>query len=292
MPWIQMSIQIDPDHADEISASLEAAGAVSVTLEDGGDEPVLEPGPGETPLWRRVVATALFELDTPDICESLSAARGYASRSGYHLSALGERPWEREWLKDFQPMRFGERLWICPGDQPPPEGGGVVVRLDPGLAFGTGTHPTTALCLEWLEGRPLDGRDVVDFGCGSGILAIAAARLGARTVFCVDNDEQALIATRENGVANGVGDRLSIAGPDQALPPADVLVSNILSGPLVELARQFAASVRSGGAIVLSGILGRQADEVAAAYAPWFDLEAPAERDQWIRLSGQRREND
>lgn len=290
MPWIQISVQIDPDHADEISAALEAAGAGAVTLEDAGDDPVLEPGPGETPLWNRVVATALFELDTPGISESLAATRGWASRRGYHLSALAERPWEREWLRDFEPMRFGERLWVCPGDQSPPGSDAVIVRLDPGLAFGTGTHPTTALCLEWLDRQPPTGQDVVDFGCGSGILGIAAARLGARTVFCVDNDEQALIATRENAIANGVADRLCIADPVAGLEPSDLLVSNILSGPLTELAPRFAASVRAGGAIVLSGILAGQADEVAAAYAPWFDLDVPAEREKWIRLSGHRRE--
>jgi ribosomal protein L11 methyltransferase len=290
--WIQISIRIDPAHAEETGDGLEAAGAIAVTLEDAGDDPVLEPAPGETPLWRDVVATALFDLNTPGICECLLASRGWASRRGFHLSLLADRPWEREWLRDFGPMRFGERLWVCPGDRTPPADDVTVIRLDPGLAFGTGTHPTTALCLEWLDRHPPAGMSVVDFGCGSGILGIAAAKLGATRVWCVDNDEQAVVATRDNARANGVAGRLQVADPVPPLPRVDLLVSNILSGPLKALAPRFADSVAAGGTIVLSGILAGQAEEVAAVYAPWFTLEPPAERDQWIRLSGQRREND
>lgn len=291
MPWIQISIRIDPARADETSAALEAAGALAVTMEDAGDHPVLEPGSGETPLWPEVIATVLFDLESPDLCETLAATRTKASGRGFHLSVLDDRPWEREWLRDFHPMRFGERLWVCPGDVKPPVADAVVIRLDPGLAFGTGTHPTTALCLDWLDEHRPQGKTVVDFGCGSGILGIAAARLGARTVLCVDSDPQALAATSENAARNGVADRLDVTDPQPPLPETDLLIANILSGPLIELAPRFATCISAGGTVVLSGILAGQADTVAAAYAPWFDLDRPAERDEWVRLSGRRREN-
>ena len=208
----------------------------------------------------------------------------------HRIEQLEDRDWAREWLKDFKPMRFGTRLWICPTAYTPPEPDAVNLSLDPGLAFGTGTHATTALCLEWLDGHDLRDRLVVDYGCGSGILAIAAARLGAREVWAVDNDPQALVASRDNAARNGVMDRLHICLPP-AFPAlqADVLLANILAGPLVSLAQLFAACLRPGGRLVLSGILKTQEPDIRRAYqADFAELEV-ASKDDWIRVSGIRR---
>jgi ribosomal protein L11 methyltransferase len=202
--------------------------------------------------------------------------------------------WEREWLKDFHPMRFGQRLWICPGGQrpalDPAAAAPCLIELDPGLAFGTGTHPTTALCLEWLDGATLQDRFVVDYGCGSGVLAIAALKLGACAALAIDIDPQALLATRENAARNDVSERLIVGGPDEAQrAPAEVLLANILAEPLLELAPALAERVAAGGAVVLSGILQRQAAPVASRYAAWFDMRPATVRDDWALLYGVRR---
>jgi ribosomal protein L11 methyltransferase len=280
---------------DAAENALIEAGALAVTLCDAGDAPVLEPGPGETPLWPAVRVTGLF----PGSGDALAlVARLAAALPGtqWHVQGLGERAWEREWLKDFRPRRFGTRLWVAPLDVTAPEDG-VVLRLDPGLAFGTGHHDTTALCLEWLDGLAggdrLAGAVVVDYGCGSGILAIAALKLGAARAVAVDNDPQALAATTANAARNGVGERLTACAPeglDAALGgrPADVLVANILAGPLVELAPRFAAALGRGGRIALSGILAGQEARVLSACAPDFEMDAPCTREEWIRLQGTR----
>jgi ribosomal protein L11 methyltransferase len=207
---------------------------------------------------------------------------------------IADRAWEREWLKDFRPMRFGQRLWICPGGQRPQLASSAVqpclIELDPGLAFGTGTHPTTALCLEWLDAARLQGRFVVDYGCGSGVLAIAALKLGARAALAIDIDPQALIATRDNAVRNGVADLLTVSGPREGQQaPADVLLANILAEPLLELAPAFAERVAAGGSVVLSGILQGQTAPVASRYAAWFDMRPATVRDDWALLYGVRR---
>jgi len=292
MSWLQISFDVDSSEADLAAERLESAGASSVTFADAGDQPVLEPGPGETPLWPRIQISALFPLaaDPRSIDLNLNQPAPLSSRSGLFVSLLGDRDWEREWLRDFGPMRFGDRLWVCPGGQEPPSDDGIIVRLDPGLAFGTGTHPTTALCLEWLDGADLDGRTVVDYGCGSGILAISAALLGAHRVIAVDNDPQALTATRDNARRNGVAERLEICQPS-GMPAveADVVLANILSGPLQTLAPTLTAITRPGGELVLSGLLAEQADLVASAYGSGFDLEARTEDQGWVRLAARRR---
>jgi ribosomal protein L11 methyltransferase len=292
MSWLQISFDVDSSEAELAADRLESAGASSVSFADAGDQPVLEPAPGETPLWPRIQVSALFPLatDPAHIDRSLNQPAPLNSRSGLCVTRLDDRDWEREWLRDFGPMRFGERLWVCPGDQLPQSGGGVVVRLDPGLAFGTGTHPTTALCLEWLDGADLDGRTVVDYGCGSGILGIAAALLGARRVIAIDNDPQALIATRDNARRNGVDQRVEVC-PPAGLPAieADVVLANILSGPLQALAPTLAAITRPGGDLVLSGLLAGQADEVAAAYESGFRPNTRTEDQGWVRLTACRR---
>jgi ribosomal protein L11 methyltransferase len=205
------------------------------------------------------------------------------------IEAVEDRVWEREWLKDFRPMRFGRHLWVCPGGQPPGESGAIVLELDPGLSFGTGTHATTAMCLEWLDGFPLAGLRVLDYGCGSGILALAALKLGAASACAVDVDPQALIATRDNARRNGLAGRLEIReGGDAASGPFDLVLANILAGPLRQLAPEL-ARLCPAGTVLLAGLLDAQAAEVADAYGPWFDIETAARRDGWIALTGHRR---
>ena len=290
MPFLQLTLDIGraaPEPCEDVLFDL---GALSVTLEDAADDPVLEPAPGETPLWPTIRIKALFPADA-----DRDGIRGAVARHLPHAAAprfeeVADKAWEREWLKDFGPMRFGRRLWVCPGGLPAGSVDAVRVELDPGLAFGTGTHPTTAMCLDWLDGHELAGRDVVDYGCGSGILAIAALKLGAVRALAVDIDPQALIATRENAQRNQVVSGLTVTG-DAALPDrsTDLLIANILAGPLVDLAPGFAAAVRPGAAIILSGILAEQADAVTAAYRAWFDIALTATREGWGLLSGRRR---
>jgi ribosomal protein L11 methyltransferase len=291
MPHLQLTIDIDRHAPEPIEDALFELGALSVTLVDAADDPVLEPAPGETPLWPTITVKAIFDSATDPIAlQAALSERLPPSLPPPRFETLPDKAWEREWLKDFRPMQFGHRLWVCPGGLPAGDPNGIRIELDPGLAFGTGTHPTTALCLEWLESAALDGRSIVDYGCGSGILAIAAALLGAAEVRAVDIDPQALIATEANAGRNGVRAKLQITR-DHDLPRAgtDVLVANILAGPLVELAPAFAAAVRSGGQIALSGILTGQANTVTAAYRPWFDIALTATRDGWTLLAGQRR---
>jgi ribosomal protein L11 methyltransferase len=307
MPFIQLILPIGAADPEPYEDALLEAGASSITLEDEGDDPVLEPLPGTTPLWPRVRLKALFdsEVDTTQLLLSVAATLGEALSEPLRdarFETLADRAWEREWLKDFKPMRFGQRLWICPGGQlpsdpsltanrqPPTANRPVLIELDPGLAFGTGTHPTTALCLEWLDSAAVADKRVIDYGCGSGILAIAAAKLGATAVNAVDIDPQALIATRDNAERNGVAQLITpqlVADAD--LVPADILLANILAGPLESLAPTFAALVRTGGRLVLSGILQNQAEAVATTYAPWFDIAPVVARDDWARLDGVRR---
>jgi ribosomal protein L11 methyltransferase len=289
VPHLQLTIDLGPRDPAPYEDVLFDLGALSVTLEDAADDPVLEPAPGATPLWPTVIVKALFD-------ESADAAR----IAGALANALPEAPvpraelvpdkaWEREWLRDFGPMRFGHRLWVCPGGMPAGDGEAIRIELDPGLAFGSGTHPTTALCLEWLDAQPLAGASVVDYGCGSGILAIAAARLGARHVRAVDIDPQALIATAGNAARNHVADVVEATGDPRLAPAgADALLANILAGPLVDLAPRFAEAVAPGGRIALSGLLREQADAVTAAYRPCFHIGPAIERDGWILLAGRR----
>ncbi|MGH8261616.1 MAG: 50S ribosomal protein L11 methyltransferase, partial [Steroidobacteraceae bacterium] len=270
------------------------AGALSVTLSDAADDPVLEPAPGEVRLWRTTRVVALFPIDAAPAATARAIAATLALPPGRIVAgAVADRVWEREWLAHFHAMRFGRRLWVAPHHETVEDADAVVVRLDPGLAFGTGTHPTTAMCLEWLDAHLAPGSRVIDFGCGSGILALAAARLGAARVECFDIDPQALTATAGNAVANGVEDRIAVMPHDADLADgADVLLANILSEPLRALAPRFARLVRSGGRIVLAGLLAPQADEVTEAYRAWFDMARFGARDDWVGLTGARRSRD
>ncbi len=299
MPWLQITLATDRERATLIEAALENIGALAVTLGDAGDEPQLEPPPGATPLWGQLQITALF---APDEASRKEVEILVSSLAG-HLAApprferIEDQAWEHTWRDDFAPTRFGKRLWVCPhGERPPDEQPDqVIVALDPGLAFGTGHHPTTALCLKWLDSADLTGTRLIDYGCGSGILAIAALKLGAAQALAVDHDPQALEATRANATENGVASRLRCLTPCDTLPSApdeqaDYLVANILAGPLIELAPRLAACLRPGGALALSGLLLDQIESVAAAYAPWLDLEPPEICEDWVLLTGRRRE--
>lgn len=289
MAWIELAVASRyPDFAEAV---LEACGAASVTMTDAADVPVLEPAPGETPLWPATITRGLFVAgtDLDAVRAALAEQLPDGADAEITLHPVEDRDWVRAWLDHAQPLPFGERLWICPSGHTVTAENAVIVHLDPGLAFGTGTHPSTAMCLEWLATHDVTDQRVLDYGCGSGVLAIAALKLGARDAIGVDIDPQALIATRDNAEINGVAERMICADIAQAVDDVvDIVLANILARPLIELAPTLANRVRPGGAIVLAGLLERQADEVRAAYAPWFEFEADGRKDGWNRLSGRR----
>ena len=292
--------------AESVEAALCETGATAITFSDRGDEPVLEPRPDEIRLWSDTLVRALFDQSIP-AAQSLGRL---AQLLGAHITefatvrAIESRDWERVWLTDWKSLRFGRRLWVCPtAAEPPDDPDAVVVRLDPGLAFGTGTHPTTALCLQILDSLPVSGRNVIDYGCGSGILGIAALKLGAAHVTAVDLDPQALLATRDNAMRNGVSANIDVQGVDMedagphggphgsphgGLRPAYCVMANILAGPLIELAPKLTAACESGGFLLLSGLLKTQAYEVKAAYAHGFDMVQVVERDDWCCIYSRR----
>ncbi len=291
MNWHQIVIELGHEPPGRAEAACLALGAIALSYGDAGDEALLEPAPGETPLWNEVRLKALFaeSAEARVIAATLTAVLALPD-DAIHVEQIADRVWEREWLRDFRPMRFGQRLWVCPAGQPPGDAAAVVIELDPGLAFGTGTHATTALCLEWLDGYGLEGRQLLDYGCGSGILALAALALGAAGATAFDIDPQAIIATRENAAKNALAGRLEVLQDASDIRgPFDVVVANILAQPLVALAPRLAGHCRAGGAILLAGMLDGQGDEVARAYGPWFDIETAARREAWITLAGRRR---
>lgn len=291
MPFLELTLDLadrDPQTAEDACF---AAGALSVTFSDARDDAVLEPAPGELRLWPATRLQALFagDADPGTAARAVSEALGIP-KTALDLRTVADRVWELEWREHFHAMRFGRRLWIAPSHETVAQTDAIVVRLDPGLAFGTGTHPTTAMCLAWLDAHLSHGERVIDYGCGSGVLALAAAKLGVRQVQCWDIDPQALSATRSNVAQNDLVDRVVTVARDEALEAgADVLVANILSGPLCELAPRFAALVRAGGRVVLAGLLHSQAAQVTQAYRAWFDMERFAEHEPWVGLAGVRR---
>jgi ribosomal protein L11 methyltransferase len=291
MEWRQFVISLESMEPDRVEEVLLRHGAQSVTLSDAGNDPVLEPLPGATPLWSDTRVTALFAADSDferlrtDLEETLAIDALPENR----VEVLTDRAWEREWLKDFRPIRFGERLWVSPEGFTVDADDAVVVRLDPGLAFGTGTHETTALCLEWLDQIDIADKTLLDFGCGSGILAIAGLKLGAKSAAAFDIDLQAITATRQNARSNEVDDRLvTTAQIDQLGDQFDFVVANILAGTLVDHAEFICDHLRSGGGLALSGILADQVTDVTAAYRHCIAFTAPDYRDNWARLSGTR----
>lgn len=290
MPWQQLVMDIGPEDSERLEDRLLAAGAVAVSLEDAGDQPLFEPPPGATPLWDRLRLTALLaqDADPLHVLLELAACCHPGPLPPHRIVPLADEVWERAWLKDFKPMHFGRRLWVVPTAHTPPDPTAVNLRLDPGLAFGTGTHPTTALCLEWLAEAELSGLRVIDYGCGSGILGVAAMLLGAAEVRAVDIDPQALTATQENARRNAVADRVWSGFPDELTVPADLLLANILAGPLETLAPRFRDLLAPGGHLVMAGLLARHVAPLQAAYADWITLHPAAERDGWVCLAGRR----
>ncbi|WP_067710209.1 MULTISPECIES: 50S ribosomal protein L11 methyltransferase [unclassified Erwinia] len=292
MPWIQMKINTTGAQAEEMGDALLENGAVSVTFQDTHDNPVFEPLPGETRLWGDTDVIGLFDAETEmqDVIAGLSQHPLLGANFLHKIEQIEDKDWEREWMANFHPMRFGQRLWICPSWRDVPDPSAVNVMLDPGLAFGTGTHPTTALCLSWLDSLDLAGKTVIDFGCGSGILAIAALKLGAAKAIGIDIDPQAIQASRDNAERNGVSDNLTLYLPHEQPDnlSADVVVANILAGPLRELAPLISVLPKAGGHLGLSGILASQAESVCEAYEQAFVLDPVAEKEEWCRITGTR----
>ncbi|MBK6435939.1 MAG: 50S ribosomal protein L11 methyltransferase [Rhodanobacteraceae bacterium] len=294
MAWLELSIEVEQRSLSRVESALEDLEAASITLLDAEDHPILEPGPGETPLWPQVTVRALFHdhVDRIGLFDALQIMVPWLTPEKITARGVADEDWTRVWMDTFQPMQFGRRTWIYPSTtEPPADTDAAIVRLDPGLAFGTGTHPTTALCLSWLDGLDLVGKTVLDFGCGSGILAIAALKLGAARAIGIDNDPQAIIASRDNADRNGVTGQLDLYLPD-AVPAdltADVVVANILAGALIALQPTITGHCRSGSPLALSGILGDQADEVAAAYRQDFPELTVTPQEDWVRIAGVRR---
>lgn len=290
MPWLQLIIQTDQHHVESLSDLLSEQGALSVTYQDAADQPLFEPPPGETPLWSDTLLTGLFDANqdidhiSTQICQ----------QAGSHIIAMRseiveDKDWVREWMDHYHPLQFGANLWIIPSHRSAPDPTAINILLDPGLAFGTGTHPTTAMCLQWLAQQTLQDKTVIDYGCGSGILAIAAAKLGSHEVMAIDNDPQALLATQSNADKNAVTPYIQCHGVQTPLnQECDLLLANILAAPLIQLAPHFARLVKAGGKLVLSGILQEQADQVRHAYIDWFQFDTAHQQEDWIRLSATR----
>lgn len=290
--WWQLTLQVNQGRSEQLEDALRQAGAAVVTIQDAGDQSILEPLPGETPVWSLSAITGLFssQQSFAQVKDKLSQTLNHDDLAGCQITQLENRDWERAWLDDFHAMCFGHRLWVCPTHQTPPVATAVNLTLDPGLAFGTGTHPTTALCLTWLDSAPLQGKTVIDYGCGSGILAIAAAKLGARQVWAVDIDPQALIATEKNAAANKTLTNIYPLKPEQ-LPTVkvDILLANILAEPLLAHAATFAGLVREGGHVVLSGLLASQVAQIEAVYTRWFDFKPPIYQQEWVLCQAVRK---
>ncbi|WP_223670231.1 50S ribosomal protein L11 methyltransferase [Kangiella shandongensis] len=293
MAWIQLKFDYKHSDADTLSDHLMELGALAVTFLDAEDKPILEPLPGETPLWEHLIVLALFnaDTDTQQIDTLLQHSDFYQYfGDSYEWEIIRDQDWERSWMDNFKPMQFGDKVWIVPSWCEAPEPDAVNIRLDPGLAFGTGTHPTTSLCLQWLDSAELTGKTIIDYGCGSGILAIAALLLGAEKVYAVDIDPQAIEATKQNLERNEINsERLVLGLPEHVdLPQADILVANILAEPLRQLAESIANAVQPDGNLVLSGLLESQAQELKTLYSQWFDMDPVATEEDWARLSGKK----
>ena len=286
MSWLQLHLEASSDKTELLENLLLDCGAVSVTLTDNANEPILEPNVGETPLWAQVRLSGLFSADTDTNIVLVRLAAEFDHLPKWHWEIVEDQPWERLWMEHYHPIRCGKQLWICPSWCKPPEPDAINLMLDPGLAFGTGSHATTFLCLQWLDGLDIKNKTLIDYGCGSGILAIAAVLLGARRVVAIDNDPQALLATADNALHNGIGkDQLLIFSPEQQPPePADYLVANILAAPLVELAGQITRSIVTGGQLCLSGIVTSQTSTICKSYDKHFEFEPAVNQDEWVRL--------
>lgn len=300
MDWQQLHLQCTKDNVDLAESLLLEEGALSISLEDAGDQPLFEPLPGQSPLWDEVILTGLFEADNAQNLETAAqtiAVQTNASR--VWTTPLADTDWEREWMSHYVPIECTNDLWIVPKWMTPPNPDATNIMMDPGLAFGTGYHPTTRLCLDWLTDQDLKDKVIIDYGCGSGILGIAALLLGAKQVYSVDIDPQAVLATNQNAERNDVADSLQAFLPEDFakafeagdIPQADMMTANILAKPLMQLAPYLATLIKSQGSIVLAGLISEQLEEVIEAYEPWFNLDGrhsyeKAEDSHWHRLSG------
>ncbi|WP_144392299.1 50S ribosomal protein L11 methyltransferase [Pleionea sediminis] len=293
MPWLQLKFSTEQQDVDNISDYLMELGALSMTYEDAQDNPILEPLPGETPLWDNLIVSALFDANcnTADVLDIIQQSNFAESIKNPLFEQLEDKDWERAWMDNFHPIQFGHSLWIVPSWHEPPNPKATNILLDPGLAFGTGTHPTTALCLEWMDGASFENCSVLDYGCGSGILAVAAAKLGAKSVTAIDIDPQAIKATTDNMARNHLPDSSIERGlPEIAKNQSfDIVIANILAGPLKELAPSIAEKVNPKGKLVLSGLLKEQADEISQCYSKWFNMKPAVDKEDWIRLEGTKR---
>lgn len=296
MSWIELHIKTSGPHAEDISHLLSQQGAAAVTLHDGGNQPILEPTQTTPRIWEKTIVVGLFDIDFP--LESLIADLEDNQQLGliedFKIMTIPDKDWIRESLDSFKPLPFGKKLWICPSWHTPPDPQAVNVVLDPGVAFGTGTHATTALCLEWLAESPVQGKKVIDYGCGSGILGIAALKLGALSVDAVDHDADALKTAMENAAQNNLHPTdFTTYLPDQAPKGSyDLILANILANPLIRLAPLFANLTQPGGQIVLSGILLDQSEDIINAYKPWYTMQQPVSKGEWVRIVGVRSNNN
>lgn len=291
MAWLQLIIPTNETEADQLSDALMEHGAVSVTLQDMQDQPMLEPAIGTTPMWSQTRAVGLFDANQ-DLKQVIKNVEQQLRKKipDWKGEQLEDKDWIRAWMDNFKPMQFGEKLWVVPSNFEPPQPDAVNILLDPGLAFGTGTHPTTSMCLEWLDANPPIGKDIIDFGCGSGILAIGAILLGAKHADAIDLDPQALLATIDNAEKNTVSHSIKTYLPNRfENKTTTLLLANILASPLIELSSYFADLTKINGQIVLSGILAEQAEEVLAAYKTHFDIQLWKQQDDWVCLAGVRK---
>ncbi|OUS17389.1 ribosomal protein L11 methyltransferase [Gammaproteobacteria bacterium 50_400_T64] len=291
MSWLQLRIAVNKPEVEALEDAFLASGAVSVTLEDGADDPILEPGVGKTPLWNSLRVTGLYPSDIhTELAFQLLSENFSGQLQHWRWEILEDQPWETLWTEHYQPIQCGDKLWICPSWREPPNPDAVNLLLDPGLAFGSGTHPTTFLCLQWLDAQPLAGKTLIDFGCGSGILAIAALLLGAKHVIATDNDPQALLATRDNAQRNGLSEaQLSVCLPEQLhTEPVDIVLANILAGPLISLSEQLIELTAPKGKICLSGMIASQSEPLMAAYSEHFRFAPPLSREEWFCLTAEK----
>lgn len=290
MTWHQLSVITDKNTASEISDFFSELGSVSITYMDAKDDPVYEPAIGETKIWDSTQVIALFEMNVePEIIKTLLFSQFKdLPLSSWAEEIIEDQVWERVWMEHYHPMKFGKNLWVCPTGQEKKEEGFVCLTLDPGLAFGTGTHPTTALCLEWLASHDMSNKIVIDYGCGSGILAVTVALLGAKEVYAIDIDPQAIITTKANAEKNNIQDKIKCYLPEQfSAFKVDIVLANILANPLCELSESISALLKPQGQLVLSGILNEQANLVIDTYKKLnIQLQTPVSQEDWCRLDG------
>lgn len=297
MKWLQIHITVDQAQVDFTETLLLSLGAVSVTLDDAEDQALLEPLPGETPLWNKVIVTGIYAQEDGEEID-VAALEAFIQQqmpdAPLRSALMEDQAWERTWMDAYEPIQIGEKFWIVPEWMQAPEPDAVNIKLDPGLAFGTGNHASTFLCLQWLGKTDVKDKIVIDYGCGSGILGVAALLLGAKKVYATDIDPQAVLATQQNAELNGVLENLYVGLPEEfnaefAHQKADVFVANILAGPLMALASEFSTLVKSEGEFALAGVIDEQVDDVSRVYSEFFDILEVEKRDEnWCRISGKR----